>query len=368
MSGRAASHGVKDGPADVVKRARPVRGRVLRSPGQHVSLRLDVRAAVVCSALVAATLGLSLVTLTTGDFQIPLRDVVDSVLGRGLPSVDFIVRGLRLPRLLTGLLVGLALGVSGAMFQRLSGNPLASPDIIGLTNGSATGAMIVILVVGGNTVQTAAGSIIGAILTAVALYGFSYRRGVQGYRFILIGVGIAAALQAVNSYLLTRATFRQAENAQRWLIGTLNGRDWEHVHTVGLAVAVLLPAAVHLGRRLPVLELGDDAAHALGLRVERTRRQIIFVSLALTAVATAATGPIGFVALAAPQLAVRLTRSPGPGMLSSAIMGALLLVTSDFVAQRAFAPVQFPVGIATGMVGGLYLTRLLAHEWRGRSR
>jgi iron complex transport system permease protein len=338
--------------------------RALRASG--LSVRVDARATAVCAALIVALLGLGTVTLTTGDFVVPLRDVWDSLRGQALPSTDFIVTGLRLPRLLTGLLIGLALGASGAMFQRLNGNPLASPDILGLTNGSATGAMIVILVLNGNMAETAAGSIVGAVVTAAVLYGLSYGRGVQGYRFVLIGVGVSAALQAVNGYLLTRATFRQAENAQRWLIGTLNGRDWEHVRPVAVAVAILLPVAVYLGRRLAVLEMGDDLAHALGIRVERTRVQIIFVSLTLTAVATAAAGPIGFVALAAPQLAVRLTRTPGPGLFSSAVMGALLVVGSDFAAQRAFAPTQFPVGIATGAVGGLYLTWLLAHEWRSR--
>ncbi|MBB5868319.1 iron complex transport system permease protein [Allocatelliglobosispora scoriae] len=344
-----------------------LRGRVLRSPHERVSMRVDPRSLAVLIVLIAATITLAAATLTTGDFPVPLADVVDSLLGRGRPGTDFIVLELRLPRLLTGLLIGAALGTSGAMFQRLAGNPLASPDLIGLTSGSATGAMVVILVVGGSATQTSIGSLIGAAATAALLYALAYRRGVQGYRFVLVGVGISAALQAVNSYLLTRTTFREAENAQRWLIGSLNGRDWDHVRAVGIAVAVLLPCALLLGRRLAMLEMGDDTARGLGVDVERTRVGVIAVSLALTAVATAAAGPIGFVALAAPQIATRLTRSSGPGLLPAAVLGGLLLVASDFAAQRAFAPTPFPVGIATGAIGGLYLIWLLAAEWRKRS-
>ena len=354
--------------ATATKGAWVIRGRVLRTPGGRISVRVDVRTAVVGLLLFGASLAVATVTMTTGDYPVPFADVVKSLLGQGDPGTDFIVTTLRLPRLLTGVLVGMALAVSGALLQSLTRNPLGSPDVIGLTSGSVTGALLVIIVVHGSMLDVAAGALVGGLGTAAAVYGLAFKRGVQGLRLILVGLGLSAMLLSTNYFLITRATLQDAIAAQVWLTGSLNGRRWEHVWAVGLAVAVLLPAALYFGRRLALLGMGDDAAKALGVPVERSRLVLILVSVALAAIATAAAGPIAFVALAAPQVARKLTRSAGPVLLPSALMGALLLIGSDLVTQRLFAPAQLPVGIATGAIGGLYLAWLLAHEWRrGRS-
>ena len=179
-----------------------------------------------------------------------------------------------------------------------------------------------------------------------------------------MGIGVAAMLEAFNSFLIIRARLEAAQAAQLWLIGSLSGRGWEHVWPVAAALAVLLPLAVHHGRRLTMLTLGDETAALHGVPVERSRLVLLGVGVALAAVATAAAGPVAFIALAAPQLAVRLTRSSGPGLLPAAAMGALLLVASDWVAQRALPGTPLPVGVATGAVGGAYLVWLLASEWR----
>jgi iron-siderophore transport system permease protein len=339
-----------------------VRGRVVRT--RRVSFRVHDRTVVVCLALLAAVVGTGLVAMTTGDFELTVVEVVKSLTGQGDGASDFIVLTLRLPRLLAGILVGAALAVSGGILQSLSGNPLASPDIIGFTQGAATGAILVIVLVDGSMFQIGAGALVGGVLTAVVVYLLAFKQGVQGFRLILIGIGISFIMLSLNKYLITRASLTDAIAAQAWQVGGLNGRGWDHVQVVGLAVAVLLPLALYFGRRLALMEMGDATAKGLGVNSEATRLALIAISVGLAAVATAAAGPVSFLALAAPQLSRRLTGSAGVGLLPAALMGALLLVAGDLAVQRLFSPAQLPVGIATGAIGGLYLIWLLAHEWR----
>ncbi|SMD24433.1 FecCD family ABC transporter permease [Kibdelosporangium aridum] len=341
-----------------------VRGRPIRI--SRLSLRLDIRATVTCLIMTAAIIGLGFLSMTTGDYPLTVPEVVDTVLGQGPPGADFIVMELRLPRLLAGLLVGAAFGISGAIMQRLTDNPLGSPDIIGFTAGSATGALSVIVLTDGGMMLTAGGALAGGIVTSILIYLLAYRRGVQGFRLVLIGIGISAMLFAANEYLITHASLQDALAAAAWQVGGLNGRGWEHVEPVAWAMVALLPFAVFFSHRLSILQMGDDAAKALGVRVESTRLVLVMVSVALAAVGTAAAGPIAFVALAAPQIAKRLAGTPSAGPIAAGAMGALLLMTSDFVVQKLFSDTQLPVGIATAVIGGLYLAWLLAREFRRR--
>jgi iron complex transport system permease protein len=334
--------------------------RVVRAAG--LSLRWEPRVAAVCAALASVAMAAAVFVVGSGDFPISPTDVVRALAGQGSQATEFIVTTLRLPRALTGLLAGLALGMSGAVFQSLSRNPLGSPDLIGFTTGSASGALLQILVFGGGTAAIAASSALGALLTALVVYLLAYRGGVQPQRLVLIGVGIAAMLEAANSYLITRADLREAYEAAFWLTGSLNGRDWEQVRPLAVALAVLVPATLALGGRLRMGELGDDAARALGVPVERGRALLVLAGVGLTAAATAAVGPVPFVALAAPQLVRRLTRRSGPHLLPAGLMGAALLVLSDLLAVRL--PVHFPTGVVTGVLGGLYLIWLLSSEGR----
>lgn len=340
-------------------------GVVLR--GRSFSARVDLRAVVLTVVLLVLVLGIGTVSLTTGDFPVPVADVVRSLTGRGDTGTDFIVLTLRLPRVLTALLVGAALGLSGGIFQSLTRNPLGSPDFIGLTVGASTGALVVILLLNGGATQIALGALFGCAITAIAIYLLAYSGGAHGFRLILMGIGIGAVLDAFNSFLITRARLDEAVGAQRWLVGSLNGRGWEDVRPVALALLVLLPIALLQSRRLTMLSFGDDAATALGVPVERTRMTLFAVSVGLAGVATAAAGPIAFVALAAPQLARKLTGTVGSGLLGAAVMGAFLLSVSDFAAQRVLSDSQLPVGVMTGAVGGGYLCWLLVHEWRRKA-
>ncbi|MEX5632982.1 FecCD family ABC transporter permease [Parafrankia sp. FMc2] len=361
---RAAVSGAANATVDGAVDGATTRGWVFRDRGDRMSLRVDGRVVAVCTGLFAAILAASAVTMTTGDYHVSVGAVVDSILGRGGSGTDFVVRTLRLPRLLTGIMVGAALAVSGAIFQTMTANPLGSPDIIGFTAGSSTGAVLVILVLHGTVYETSLGALLGGVATAVAIYLLSFRRGVAGPRLILVGIGMASMLTAVNSYLIARATLGDAITAQTWLLGSLNRRSWDNVRPLAIAMAVLLPVAFYLSRRLSMLAMGTDTARALGVPVERTRLALLGTGAALAACATAAAGPIGFVALAAPQLARHLTRTAGAGLLPAALLGALLVAAGDLAAQRAFAPSQLPVGVATNAVGGLYLVWLLSRQRR----
>ncbi|MCF3184052.1 iron chelate uptake ABC transporter family permease subunit [Streptomyces polychromogenes] len=342
------------------KAARP---RTLRGPAA-TSLRVEPRALLAGLLLVAATLVLAVVLIGTGDFEIAPGDVVRTLLGDGTPADDFIVNDLRLPRVLVAILVGAALGMSGAVFQSVSRNPLGSPDLLGFGYGSAVGALVVITVFKGGATEVALGAVVGGVLTGAVVYLLAYKKGIHGYRLVLVGIGASAVLVAVIQYLIAKAQLIEATRAMVWLTGSLAGRDWAQVWPLLVACALLFPLVLGQGRALRVIEMGDDAAYALGVPVERTRMLLMLAAVLLTTAAAAAAGPISFVALAAPQLARRLTRSPGPNLLTGALMGTVLLLASDLASQRAFGADQLPVGVVTGLVGGVYLLWLLVMERR----
>ncbi|TCC53351.1 iron ABC transporter permease [Kribbella capetownensis] len=316
---------------------------------------------VVLAAIVFVTF---CVSLSLGDFKIPVIDVVKTLFGGGDKATEFIVNRLRLPRALTGLMVGAALGMSGAIFQSIARNPLASPDIIGVTYGASAFAVFAIVTLGLTGVAVSAFAIVGAVLTAFIMYVLAWRHGVSSYRLILIGIGIGAIATSLTSFLLTKARVEIAQQALIWLTGSLNGRDWSNVRSMGITLAVLAPLTVFMVQRLRILQLGDETAYGLGLRVESSRLGLIVIGVLLAAVATAAAGPIGFVAFVAPPIARRLTRSPGPAMIASALLGALVVALSDLIAQHAFGDTQLPVGVVTGVVGAPYLMFLLARSNR----
>lgn len=351
----------------------PLRGKTVRSRSGSFSIRFDVRSAMVCAVLLVAALAVSTYAVSTGDFPIALPDLFQTLIGQGSRATNFIVLELRLPRVLLALLVGAALGISGAIMQSVSRNPLGSPDIIGFDAGAAAAALVAILLLGsgGGSFTVAAFAIVGGLLTAAAVYFLAYKRGVHGYRLVLVGIGVSAMLLSVRSFLIVRADLDEALRAQVWLVGSLNGRGWEQVGPVVAALVVLVPAVLVLSRAMRMMEMGSDAASSLGVSVQRNQLALVLLSVALAAVATAAAGPIAFVALAAPQLAQRLTRMPGLGIVSAGCMGALLLVASDVASQRALgwftdSATQLPVGVSTAVVGGIYLVWLLSRDRRAK--
>lgn len=335
--------------------------RVLRVRG--ASTRFGVRGVVVTVVLLVAACVVALLALGTGDFAIPPDRVLRALLGTGVGGDELVVREWRLPRVLMSLVLGAALGISGAMLQSVTRNPLGSPDIVGFNSGAYTGALLVILS-GGGYYATAAGAVGGGLLTALAIFLLAFQQNVKGFRLIIVGIGVGAMMAAVNTWLILRADLDQAMSAAAWGVGTLDGLTWDEIGPALIVLAVLAVAVIPAGYRLQVLELGDDAARALGIRVGRARLVLIVLSVAFTAVGTAVAGPIAFVALAAPQLGRRLARSPTTALLPAAAMGALLLVTCDWISRRLFAPTSVPVGVVTASIGGAYLAYLLVAEAR----
>jgi iron complex transport system permease protein len=345
-----------------------LRGGVVRV-GDRVSLRVRRRPIVVGGVLSALLVVLFVFALGTGDFPIAPGEVISALLGGGDEGTRFIVRDLRLPRAVCAILVGVALAVSGAIFQALTRNPLGSPDIIGFPQGASVGALIVITVIGGSGAFVSLGAIAGGAVTAMAVYGLAFKRGgTSGYRIILVGVAISFMMLSFIDYLLARARIEEAQEATRWLLGSLNNRSWDDVLPVAVVLALLLPALVPATRSLRVLELGDDSAHGLGLHVERARLGLVALAVGLVSITTVAVGPVGFVALTAPQIARRLAHAAGPPMICSALTGAVIVLASDIVAQRIIPATPLPVGVMTGTFGGLYLAWLLTMEWRSGRR
>jgi iron complex transport system permease protein len=333
--------------------------------GASVSLRVRLRPVWVGALLVLVMLGLAVLAIGTGEFSIPPGEVVRTLLGGGDPGAASVIRELRLPRVLCAVLAGGALGVSGAVFQSLTRNPLGSPDIVGFPQGAAVGALIVITILAGSGLGVTVGALIGGSATAFCVYLLAFKHGgTSGYRIVLIGIAIAFLLVSVQDYLLARARIEDAQEATRWLLGSLNGRNWDDVVPLAISLAVLAPLAIPGGRALKALELGDDAAFALGLRVERARLALVALAVGLVSVTTVAVGPIGFVALTAPQIARRVAGSAGLPLVCSALMGALLTLASDIAAQHLVSDRALPVGVMTGTFGGLYLAWWLTWEWR----
>lgn len=327
------------------------------------SIRLGLRSILVCALLGVAVVAIALLSLATGDLGLSLGEVVSALFGLEDGLVRTVVVEWRAPRVVAAVVFGAALGVAGAIFQSLTRNPLASPDLIGVSAGSYTGALVAMILLGGSYAQTVAGSLIGGIASAGLVYLFAYRRGVQGFRLIIVGIGVAAMLGSLNTFLILRAKLEIAMDAATWGAGSLNPIGWAEAVPATAVIVVLLLALAGLAAPMRQLELGDDAARALGTRAEPARVTLLVGGVALTATVTAAAGPIAFVALAAPQLARRLSRTPGVAMVPAGFMGALLLVAADFVAQHAL-PQAVPVGIVAVVVGGGYLVWLLIHEAR----
>lgn len=337
--------------------------RTNSSSGLSVSFR--PRALVAGAVCLAVALVAGVFAIGSGEYPMSPDDVLRTLTGQGNPYDALIVNDVRLPRVTAALLVGAALALGGAVFQAVVRNPLGSPDVLGFTNGSITGALTAMVLLGGSSLALACGAVVGGVLTGVLIYGLAWKQGVHGYRLVLVGIGTAAILTGINNYLLTRAQVTEAGRAVLWMTGSLNGRDWNDVLPLIYAMVVLVPLVL-LGcsRGLRMMEMGDDAAYALGVRVERVRLTLLGSAVLLVALAAAAAGPVAFVALTAPQLARRLTRAPGPNLLSSMCMGAALMVAADLAGQRVFGGHELPVGVVTGVLGGGYLVWLLATERR----
>ncbi|MGH3661718.1 MAG: FecCD family ABC transporter permease [Micromonosporaceae bacterium] len=323
-------------------------------------IRVARRIRNVTLVLAAAVVVGFCLSLSLGEFMIPLWRVIPAAFGSGHPADVLVVQDLRLPRVLLAIPVGAALGMSGAVFQSLARNPLASPDVLGITAGGSLAAVIGLTLLGASGITLSLAATVGALLTALLIYVLAYRRGLSSYRLVLIGIGVGAVALALIQYFWTRAHTYDAASAAVWLSGSLNGRGWDSIQPILVLLAVLVPATLALARRLNVLELGDEAATAVGLPVQRSRLLMLLAGVALAGAAIGAAGPVAFVAFVSGPVARRLTRSPGPALLPAALTGAVLVTVADLIGRLALPSTEVSVGIITGIAGAPYLLWLLA--------
>ncbi len=319
---------------------------------------------LVTLVLAAAAFLIFCLSISVGDFPIGLSRVIATILGRGEQVDEFVVMDLRMPRALAGLVVGIALGVSGAITQSVARNPLASPDILGITAGAGAVAVFLVTATGGTaaaitgSVGLPAAALLGGLGTGLLVYFLAWRRGVDGFRLILIGISVTAVMQAITTWLLVSADIRDVARAQVWLVGSLDNRSWDEVEVAFWATLVLLAVVATVAFPFKPMHLGDDVAAGLGVRFGRVRAVLLLCAVLLAAVGVSAAGPVPFVALVAPQVAMRLARWPTPPLIASGMVGALLLIGSDLIA-RAALPIGLPVGVVTAVIGGPFLVYLL---------
>lgn len=318
------------------------------------------------TALALLCLALAAWALASGSLALNLGQVLDALGGQGAPGTQLIVLQWRLPRVVAALVLGAALAVSGAIFQSLMRNPLGSPDIMGFNTGAYSGVLVALVLFHGSTLGSASAALIGGLLTAVVVYRLAWRNGISTLRLIIIALGVRAMLVSFNTWVVVNGSLEATLSAGLWNAGTLNGITWAKAVPALLCIAVALAGSLVLSQRMRLLEMGDDTANALGVPVERSRLLLLLMGVILTAAATAVAGPISFLALAAPQIARRLSPSQHLTLPLAALTGAALLLAADLAAQRLFLPYQLHVGLITVSLGGLYLIGLLIRETRKR--
>jgi iron complex transport system permease protein len=317
------------------------------------------RLVVVGLALVVVALVPFCYGMTIGSFPISFGGVVKALFGSGEPGAVYIVQELRLPRALAGLLAGLAFGMAGAIFQTVTRNPLASPDIVGINAGAA--ALVVAGITFGFGSATVLG-IVGGLGAGLLVYALSWRRGTTGYRFILVGVGVAAMCTSITDFLMTKAQVFEAQRAMGWLVGSLNDREWSQVQPLAITLVVLTPVALALAPWLRQLQLGDEVATGLGVPVHAAHLGLLVTGVGLATFATAAAGPVLFVALVAPQIAQRLAGMPSPPLIVSGLTGSTVILAADVASRYIFPSAQLPVGVVTGALGAPVLLWLLTRR------
>ncbi|MCS0635967.1 iron ABC transporter permease [Streptomyces sp. LP05-1] len=346
---------------------RPAGYAVVRAGrGTFLLHRRALLAGVLLAVLLAAV---CVAYLCAGERFVPPGEVLRVLAGQPSRS-RLLVAELRLPRMVTGLLVGAALGVAGALIQTVARNPLASPDVIGVSQGAGAVTVAALTFGAGAGAETGSGSVLpwlpvaGGIAAAALVYVFAWRGGLHAIRFVLIGIGCAIALRSVTTLLMTKGDYRVAQQAQIWLTGSLNGRGWDEAAPLGWTLLFLLPAVGWAARAQRTVALDDDTATGLGVRLGRVRLGLVSLGVVLASMATGAAGPVEFVALLSPQIARRLTRTAALPLGCSALLGALLVVAADLLARRLFAPTELPVGVLTAAVGAPYLIWLIRRGGR----
>lgn len=324
----------------------------------------SLRLRLCCGLLILTCLLLILWGLCSGSVVLTPLQVIQVFTGEAPRAMNLVVIEWRLPRITMALVVGAALGISGALFQSLMRNPLGSPDVMGFNTGAWSGVLVAMVFFNQQSTAVALSAMAGGILTACVVWLLAWRNGMDTFRLIIIGIGVRAMLVSLNTWLLLQASLETAVSAGLWNAGSLNGITWSKTLPATPLILLMMLGAALLVRRMRLLEMGDDTACALGVTVERSRLTLMLIAVTLTAASTAIAGPISFIALVAPHIARRVSRTSRWGLTQSALWGALILLVADLCGQRLFLPYQLPVGVLTVSLGGIYLIGLLIKESR----
>jgi iron complex transport system permease protein len=316
------------------------------------------RYGTVIAVLVALIASLFVLTLLMGRSFTPPADVIRVLRGGDVPGASFLVGQLRLPRAVLSILAGLSFGLGGAAFQTMLRNPLASPDIVGISTGASAAAVFAIVVLSWQGLAVSMFAVAAGLAVALLVYGLSFRNGVGGTRLILVGIGVSAMLESSIAYILSIAPEWNLQEAMRWLTGSVNGARPEQALPLLVALAAFGGLLLSRARDLEALRLGDDTAAALGVGVDRTRMLVMVAAVGMISFATAATGPIAFVAFLAGPIAARIGGNSGSVFVPAALVGAVLVLAGDYCGQFLL-PSRYPVGVVTGALGAPYLLFLI---------
>lgn len=341
----------------------------MQATEQTTQLRGDIRqhanrrSFIVVALLSTMVLALFVLSLSCGRGCIAPPDVIAALFGSDAPNASFVVNDLRLPRALLSILAGLSFGLGGVAFQVMLRNPLASPDIIGISSSAGAAAVFAIVILSFDGWLVSVVAVVSGLLVATVIWGLSSSRGAAGARLILIGIGVSAMLDSVTAYVLLEAPAWDRAEALRWLTGSVNGAQLPNVIPVLAALVVFGGLLLASARDLDILRLGDDAARALGVRADATRLRVTLAAVGLVAFATSAAGPIAFVAFLSGPIAARLLGGSRGILAAAALIGAVLVLAGDFTGQFLL-PTRLPVGVVTGAVGAPFLLYLIVRTNR----
>ncbi len=330
--------------------------------GGGASFKLDKRVLPVFTILLLLGLGVLVTSVSYGQFDITPLEVLQTILGIETDDSrhELVVWTFRMPRILVAFMVGAALAVSGTILQGITRNPLADPGILGVTSGASLAAVATIVWFDVPISWLPFAAFAGALVMAILIYWLAWNGGSSPVRLILVGVGLSAVAGALTNLMIVFGEINQVQQATIWLAGSVYGRDWEHVQTITLWLAILLPITLVFARQLNTLGLGDDLARGLGLRVELQRVALLILSVALAAIAVSVAGTVGFVGLVAPHITRRLVGSTHEGLIpTAALFGGVLLIFADLIGRWVIAPSELPVGIIAAIIGAPYFAYLL---------
>lgn len=332
-----------------------------------ISFLLDQKAVGVFLVLMVVSAAVFIVSTGMGELKISPLTVLKVFLGGGSEMDQLIIHSFRLPRIIVALMVGMGLAVAGGILQGIIRNPLASPDILGITGGAGV-AVVGFLAVFSDESNALTVSInwlpvaafIGAAVSALLVYFLAWKNGVSPIRLVLIGIGIMTLMKALTTLMMIFGPIYQASQANIWITGTVYGSNWENISVLVPCIVILLIIAFIFARHVNVQELGDDVAIGVGANVQKHRFILMMVSTALVGVSVAFAGGIGFVGLMAPHMARRLVGSSFGALLpASALIGGILVMVADLIGRTMFSPFEIPAGVFTAGIGAPYFIYLL---------